>query len=41
MEVHDNPDHAKSDAKNALAIDDLEPLLRHITAIAQLTSPQI
>ena len=41
MEVHDNPDHAKSDAKNALAIDDLEPLLRRITAIAQLTSPQI
>ena len=41
MEVHDNPDHAKSDAKNALAIDDLEPLLRHITAIAQLASPQI
>ena len=41
MEVHDNPDHAKSDAKNALAIDDLEPLLRHIAAIAQLTSPQI
>ena len=41
MEVHDNPDQAKSDAKNALAIDDLEPLLRHITAIAQLTSPQI
>jgi len=41
MEVHENPDQAKSDAKNALAIDDLEPLLRHITAIAQLTSPQI
>jgi len=41
MEVHDNPDQAKSDAKNALAIDDLEPLLRRITAIAQLTSPQI
>ena len=41
MEVHENPDQAKSDAKNALAIDDLEPLLRRITAIAQLTSPQI
>ena len=41
MEVHENPDQAKSDAKNALAIDALEPLLRHITAIAQLTSPQI
>ena len=41
MEVHENPDQAKSDAKNALAIDDLEPLLRHIAAIAQLTSPQI
>tara|TARA_B100001123_G_scaffold216720_2_gene244685 strand:+ start:12860 stop:13708 length:849 start_codon:yes stop_codon:yes gene_type:complete len=41
MEVHDSPDHAKSDAKNALALDDLEPLLRHIAAIAKLTSPEI
>ena len=40
MEVHDSPDQAKSDGKNALAIDELEPLLRHIGAIAQLTSPK-
>lgn len=40
MEVHDSPDQAKSDGKNALAINDLEPLLRHISAIAQLTSPK-
>jgi len=40
MEVHDSPDQAKSDGKNALAIDELEPLLRHISAIAQLTSPK-
>lgn len=41
IEVHDRPDQAKSDGKNALALDDLEPLLQHIGAIAQLTSPGI
>ena len=41
IEVHDRPDQAKSDGKNALALDDLEPLLHHIGAIAQLTSPGI
>jgi len=40
MEVHDRPDQAKSDGKNALALDDLEPLLRHIGAIAQLAFPK-
>ncbi len=39
MEVHDRPSQAKSDGKNALLLDDLEPLLHHIGAIAQLTSP--
>jgi len=33
MEVHDNPARAKSDAQNALALDRLEPLLRHLMRI--------
>jgi 2-dehydro-3-deoxyphosphooctonate aldolase (KDO 8-P synthase) len=33
LEVHDNPSRAKSDAQNALPIDRLEPLLRHLIAI--------
>ncbi len=30
VEVHDNPPRAKSDAQNALALERLEPLLRHL-----------
>ena len=33
LEVHDNPSRAKSDAQNALPLDRLEPLLRHLMAI--------
>jgi 2-dehydro-3-deoxyphosphooctonate aldolase (KDO 8-P synthase) len=33
MEVHDQPARAKSDAANALALADLEPLLRKLTRI--------
>ncbi|MGE0816410.1 MAG: 3-deoxy-8-phosphooctulonate synthase [Vicinamibacterales bacterium] len=33
MEVHEAPPRAKSDAANALALADLEPLLRRLTAI--------
>jgi 2-dehydro-3-deoxyphosphooctonate aldolase (KDO 8-P synthase) len=36
LEVHDNPADAKSDAQNALALDLLEPLLRHLTALDAL-----
>jgi 2-dehydro-3-deoxyphosphooctonate aldolase (KDO 8-P synthase) len=34
MEVHDDPPRAKSDAQNAVALADLEPLLRRLTRIA-------
>jgi len=30
IEVHDNPAAAKSDAQNALALERVEPLLRHL-----------
>jgi 2-dehydro-3-deoxyphosphooctonate aldolase (KDO 8-P synthase) len=30
VEVHDNPSRAKSDGQNALALDRVEPLLRHL-----------
>ncbi|MEZ5290303.1 MAG: 3-deoxy-8-phosphooctulonate synthase [Vicinamibacterales bacterium] len=33
MEVHEAPSRAKSDAANALALADVEPLLRRLTAI--------
>jgi 2-dehydro-3-deoxyphosphooctonate aldolase (KDO 8-P synthase) len=33
IEVHDNPSRAKSDAQNALPLDRLEPLLRHLLRI--------
>jgi len=33
MEVHERPEHAKSDAQNALRLDLLEPLLTRLTAI--------
>jgi 2-dehydro-3-deoxyphosphooctonate aldolase (KDO 8-P synthase) len=33
MEVHEDPDHAKSDGPNSLALDTLEPVLRSIRAI--------
>lgn len=39
MEVHQTPDQAKSDGSNALALDALEPLLRHLVALAQLSHP--
>jgi 2-dehydro-3-deoxyphosphooctonate aldolase (KDO 8-P synthase) len=37
VEVHDNPAQAKSDAQNALRLERLEPLLRHLVAIDELT----
>jgi 2-dehydro-3-deoxyphosphooctonate aldolase (KDO 8-P synthase) len=33
VEVHDDPPRAKSDAQNALALDRVEPLLRHLMRI--------
>ena len=36
MEVHDDPSKAKSDAANALALAQLEPLLRTLVAIHQI-----
>ena len=33
VEVHDNPARAKSDAQNALALDRVEPLVRHLMRI--------
>jgi 2-dehydro-3-deoxyphosphooctonate aldolase (KDO 8-P synthase) len=33
LEVHEDPQHAKSDAQNALRIDRLEPLLQRLLAI--------
>ena len=40
MEVHQTPNLAKSDGANALALDRLEPLLRHVIALARLSRPQ-
>ena len=37
LEVHDQPAQAKSDGANALALDRLEPLLRRLTAIDDLS----
>ena len=34
IEVHDNPSQAKSDAQNALPLERLEPLLRHLMRIS-------
>lgn len=36
MEVHDDPPRAKSDAANALALDRLEPLLRHLVELDRI-----
>ena len=33
LEVHEDPSKAKSDAQNALRLDQLEPLLRRLMAI--------
>jgi 2-dehydro-3-deoxyphosphooctonate aldolase (KDO 8-P synthase) len=40
MEVHQTPHLAKSDGANALALDRLEPLLRYVIALAELSHPQ-
>jgi len=40
MEVHQTPNLAKSDGTNALALDRLEPLLRHVIALARLSRLQ-
>ena len=37
LEVHADPSHAKSDAQNALKLDRLEPLLRRLQAIDEIT----
>jgi len=34
VEVHDNPSRAKSDAQNALPLERVEPLLRHLMRIS-------
>lgn len=39
LEVHDDPAAAKSDAQNALALDQLEPLLRHLIALDAIARP--
>jgi 2-dehydro-3-deoxyphosphooctonate aldolase (KDO 8-P synthase) len=36
VEVHDHPPRAKSDAQNALPLERVEPLLRHLMAIHEL-----
>jgi 2-dehydro-3-deoxyphosphooctonate aldolase (KDO 8-P synthase) len=36
MEVHDDPDRARSDAANALRLDLVEPLLRRLMAIDRI-----
>jgi 2-dehydro-3-deoxyphosphooctonate aldolase (KDO 8-P synthase) len=38
MEVHERPEHAKSDAQNALRLDLLEPLLTRLIAIHALAA---
>ncbi len=37
VEVHDTPARARSDAQNALALDRLEPLLRHLLRLDSVT----
>ena len=38
VEVHDNPARAKSDAQNALPLERVEPLLRHLMRIDDASS---
>ena len=40
MEVHERPEHAKSDAQNALRLDLLESLLTRLTAIHAIAAAQ-
>jgi 2-dehydro-3-deoxyphosphooctonate aldolase (KDO 8-P synthase) len=37
MDVHERPEHAKSDAQNALRLDLLEPLLSRLVRIHEIT----
>jgi 2-dehydro-3-deoxyphosphooctonate aldolase (KDO 8-P synthase) len=37
VEVHDTPSRAKSDGQNALPLDRLEPLLRHLLRLDSVT----
>ena len=37
VEVHDNPPRAKSDAQNALKLDRVEPLIRHLMKLDAVT----
>ena len=37
IEVHDNPSRAKSDGQNALPLERLEPLLRHVMRLDSVT----
>jgi 2-dehydro-3-deoxyphosphooctonate aldolase (KDO 8-P synthase) len=37
MEVHQNPAAAKSDAQNALRLDNLEPLLARLVRIHEIS----
>ncbi len=38
LEVHDDPAAAKSDGQNALALNRLEPLIRHLQEIDRITT---
>lgn len=41
LEVHEDPKKAKSDAQNALALDQLEALLRRLTRINDIVKPAV
>ena len=39
LEIHDTPEHAKSDGPNACPLDDLEPLLEHLVRLDGAVRP--
>ena len=41
MEVHDNPEEALSDGPNMVYLDKLEPILKDILAINEITKKKI
>jgi 2-dehydro-3-deoxyphosphooctonate aldolase (KDO 8-P synthase) len=40
MEIHENPDKALSDGPNALALSQLEPLLKKLIALKQCVAQE-
>jgi 2-dehydro-3-deoxyphosphooctonate aldolase (KDO 8-P synthase) len=38
LEVHDDPDHALSDGPNSLPLEELEPLLKKLRRIHEVTA---